>query len=267
LRGDETALSAGRGDGLKKVVIDRRIWVQHPGMPKLTRVVLCFAAACGGGGGGGGSGGADASNVPATITISGTASERGITGTSPVAGVTVGAYQNADTNTAVATTTTDASGNYTLAINTNGQPLDGFVLATMTGYVDTYLYPPAPLTADFSKAAINLVTPSSYGLIFTLTQVSQMSGTGLVALEVMDSTMATIGGATVTSTPSATIKYDGTNGLPDKAAAATYTDGVAYVLDVTAGQVTVAATMAGTTFKSHAVEARADKLTTTIITP
>src|SRR5437588_11397064 len=87
----------------------------------------------------------DASNVPATINVSGTASERSLSGTNPVMGLTVAAYSNTAPTTVVVMTTTDASGNYTLAIPTMGHPVDGYFKATKSGYVDTYLYAPAPI--------------------------------------------------------------------------------------------------------------------------
>src|SRR2546422_816901 len=76
----------------------------------------------------------DATNVPATITVTGTAAAPGLGGSTPAPGVAVGAFRNSDENTAVAMATTDGSGNYTLTITTNGQPLDGFVKATKSGY-------------------------------------------------------------------------------------------------------------------------------------
>jgi hypothetical protein len=47
----------------------------------------------------------------------------------------------------------------------------------------------------------------------------------------------------------------------------TDTDGVAYILNVPAGQVTVSATKTGSTFLSHTIKGWPDDLTTTLITP
>jgi len=199
------------------------------------------------------------------ITISGTASSRGIGSTTPVPGLTVAAYKSSDMSTVIVMTTTDANGNYSLVVPTNGAPLDGYLKATGSGYVDTYLYPPAPLTADFSDASVNMLTSSTYSLVFTLSQVTQTPGTGLIALEVMDSTMTTVAGATVSTNPAGTYRYNGSSGTPDKTSTSTQSDGIAYVLNVPAGSVTVSAAMSGATFKSHAVASVAGAFTTTII--
>lgn len=202
------------------------------------------------------------------INVTGTASSVGINGRMPEAGVLVAAYANSDENTVVAMTTTDAQGNYTLTITTNGQPLDGFLKATKTNFKETYLYPPDPLSADFAGASINMVTSGSYGLIYSLTQVSQMNGMATIAMIVSDGTNG-VAGATVSSTPAGTYRYNGTNGLPANMnnAMATQMDGIGYILNVPPGQVTVSGMKSGSTFRSHAVKARADQLTTTLVIP
>src|SRR4051812_34237311 len=76
----------------------------------------------------------DATTVPAMITVSGVASERSLSGTTMVKGLTVSAYSNTDAATAVVTAMTDTNGKYTLVIPTMGKPVDGFIKATKTGY-------------------------------------------------------------------------------------------------------------------------------------
>src|SRR5262245_46180500 len=98
----------------------------------------------------------DAPNVPAMITVTGTATKRELTTMSPAAGATIGAYRNGN-DTPVTTAMTDAMGNYTLTITTNGMPLDGYLKSTLAGFLDTYLYPPKPITMDFSGASMNIV--------------------------------------------------------------------------------------------------------------
>jgi hypothetical protein len=129
------------------------------------------------------------------------------------------------------------------------------------------LYPPAPISADFSGAAINMVTPSTFDLLAnTLCRGNVTATDGTIAVEVIDSANATVGGATVASTPAAGKYCYNQGGLPNSAATATATDGVAYMLKVT-GQATVSATKSGSTFTSHVVKARAGALTTTLIGP
>ncbi len=227
--------------------------------------VLAFAlAACGGGSGGKSVDAPPA--VPAMLTISGTATERSLSGTTPVQGATVAAYDSSAPSTVVTMTTTDAQGNYSLMVPTNGKPVDGFVKATKSGYMDTYLYAPAPLTMDFAMASINMLTPSNFDLLAgTLCGVTQDAAKGTIAVEVVDTSNATVGGATVASTPAASKYCYDSGGFPNKSATMTDTDGVAVMFNVT-GDVMVSATKSGATFKTHTVNAVAGAFTTTLIT-
>ena len=228
-------------------------------------LLLAFVAACGGDGGGGG---ADASNVPATITVSGMATKRENTSSSAAAGVMVSAFQTADPNTAVANATTDASGNYSMMITTNGKALDGYLKATLATFLDTYLYAPKPLDADFSSASINMINSGTLGLLSgTLCGNAQDAAKGVIAVLVVDASNNPIAGASVSSTPAAAKYCYNSGGFPSRNATMTDTDGIAYMLNVAPGQVTVSATKTGTTFASHAVNARAGTFTTTVIEP
>jgi hypothetical protein len=186
-----------------------------------------------------------------------------------LAGVTVGAYQNTDETTPVATATTDTAGNYTLTITTNGHALDGYIKATLADHLDTYLYPPSAITADYNGAALNIITES---VLMTLSgsfcHHAIDHTNGVVAVEVADASMTAVAGAMISSTPAAAAYcYNGaTAGVPDSTATMTSTDGIGYMLDVT-GDVTVSATKAGSTYASHKVKARVGSLTTTLITP
>src|SRR5512139_3887749 len=135
-------------------------------------------AACGGGSS---KSTIDGPQAPAMITVTGTASARDATGSSPLSGVTVGAYASSNETTPVTTAMTDAQGNFTLTIPTGGVALDGYVKATMASYMDTYLYPPAPLAADFSGATIVMLMPSTFDLLAnTLCSASQMTSMGAI---------------------------------------------------------------------------------------
>ncbi len=244
------------------------------------RIYLSFAlaslVACGGGGsatidgpgGGGGGGGIDAEAIDAApgppITITGTAESEGATGTKALANVTIGAYHETATTPTVMTTSA-ADGTYTLMVPTENGSVDGYVKGTITGYVDTYLYPPAPLTMDTPMANVLMVTSGTYGLLYTLARVSQTDGDGTIAVEVVNGTTgATVVGATVTSTPSYTVKYN-SGGFPSMTATATDTDGVAYIMNVPPGSVSVTATATGLTIPAHDVTVRVPALTTTEI--
>ncbi|NVB84838.1 MAG: hypothetical protein HOV81_41090, partial [Kofleriaceae bacterium] len=204
------------------------------------------------------------------VTVSGRASEQSVSGSMPLTGVVITAYRNADDATPLAMTTTNGNGDYTITIQTMGESIDGYLKATRTGYVDTYLYPPYALTMDFSNASIIMVKPGTFDALSTLAQGNQQAGNGLVALVVTDGT-APISGAVVTSTPTATpVRYNqqsGTVSFPSSTATSTYTDGIAYLFNAPPGLLTVSATHPSMTLASHGLKVRADVLTTTVIVP
>ena len=210
---------------------------------------------------------ADAPMAPAMITISGTATSRSIGGSQPVAGAIVGAYKSSDEATPVAMATTDAQGNFTITVMTGGVALDGFLKATKAGMATTYLYAPDPIAMDTTMVPINMVTTGNYGTLYTLTQTQEQANTGVIALIVQDAAKMPVAGATMTSTPAGTYKYNGANGLPSNNATMTAADGTAYFLNAPLGAVTVGANKAGTTFKSHGVKVFASSLTTTLVVP
>ncbi len=205
------------------------------------------------------------------ITISGQATTRDQNGATPAAGVKIEGFRNSDENTPIAMTMTDAQGNYSLTIQTNGEAVDGFLKATKTGLKDTYLYPPYPLAMDYANAPVIMVTPSTYDTLSTIAQANQQPGNAVVALVVTDGTNP-VGGATVTSTPVANppVRYNamvGTVVLPSAMATETITDGIAYLFNLPPGQVSVSASKTGSSFASHGLKAWADQLTTTVIVP
>lgn len=223
--------------------------------------LLVVVAACGDDGGG-----ADASNIPAMITISGTTTARS-TSSSMLANVTIAAYRNGDETTPVATTTSDAQGKYALVVPTNGQPLDGFLKATLSTYMDAYLYPPFVVSADFAGASINMLTPNTMDLLAnTLCAANQTTATGAIAVIVIDAAEMPVAGAMAASAPAASKVCYMSGGFPSRNATVTDTDGIAYMFNVT-GQATVSATKSGATFTSHSLNARAGAFTTTLIQP
>ncbi len=202
------------------------------------------------------------------ITVSGTATKREGLSSGPAAGVTVAAYKNGDDATVIAMATTDAAGHYTMTLTTGGVALDGYLKGTLSGFLDTYLYPPKALAADFDMASMNMVNQSTLDTLSgTLCKSAQDSSKGLVAVIVADANNTAIAGATVSSTPAA-MKYCYNKGaLPSDSATATETDGIGYMINLPPGQVTVSASKTGSTFASHSVQARAGVLTTTVIQP
>ena len=252
----------------------------------MTRTIsVCLLAVCsacgsskgsntvdGGGGGGGGDGGGGAMidapvNVPTTITISGTVTEKGAASSAMVTDGTIVAKKASD-DSMVATGMTDGSGNFTLTVTTNGQALDGYLDVTDAADVETFVYPPAPLSADYAGVPVQMITQATIGDLPILTGATQSASDGMIGLEITTAAGAKVSGATVTTTPAGSVFYDSNGGLPTTNAKqkTTNTDGVAFVLNVAAGSVTVMATETGDTFKSHTLKARAGALAETIVT-
>jgi hypothetical protein len=216
---------------------------------------------------------AGGSPVPAMIVISGSALEQ-----PTMAGVknaTIAAYRNGNDTTPVAMTTTDMSGTgtFALTISTGGVALDGYLKATADGFMDTYLYAPAPI-ADNTVAPVNMVKPAIFTVLSGVAQVTQDPAKGVIVLIVVSGTTAdsmAVMGATVSSTPASDVRYSGSNGLPTPITATTMStaiDGRAYMFNVPAStSVTVSATKSGSTFTSHGLKAVAGAFTTTLITP
>jgi hypothetical protein len=205
------------------------------------------------------------------VTISGTVMQRQAIGNpTPVADAVIAGYRNGNDTTPEAMTTSNAQGAYSLTVSTSGGPLDGYLKATKAGLKDAYLYPPAPITAD-AVAPMNMVSQATWDTLvgIALGGGTQQTTNGLIALIVVNGGTADsmpVAGAVVTSNPASTVRYN--NGILPNGMTSTAADGTAFLLNVTAtAPVTVSATAPGLTLKSHSLTARANVLTTTLITP
>lgn len=200
--------------------------------------------------------------VPATITISGKAIDPlKNSADKSLAGVTVTANKVSD-DSEVATATTGADGTYTLSVTTGGAAVDGYVKASLATYTDTYLYPPGVLEGDFANASINMLTPDSIQLLYTVAGVTQDAAAGSVSMELTDAAGGFVSGATITTDPAATYRY----GNPPAGKVSSGADGIASALNAPVGNVTLNAMVDGGTFKSHTIKVRANAFTTTIVT-
>jgi hypothetical protein len=204
-----------------------------------------------------------------TITVSGTTTERTLTGMAIVGGATIAAYRNGDDATPVAMTTSATDGTFTLSLPASGGPLDGYLKATKTDLKDAYLYPPAPITADIA-APVNMIRQSTWDTLVSLAIGSgnQQADKGLIALLVVSGLTADstpVADAVVTSSPASTVRYN--NGLFPNGTTGTAADGLAFLFNVATDQVVVSATKGTTTYQAHGVKPRANVFTTTIITP
>jgi hypothetical protein len=243
-------------------------------------VAPCLAVtACGGSSSSSTSGSIDAPGAdgpPGTttgmLTLSGTAKEISASGQTAIAGVMLTAYNAAD-DSMLGTATSAADGTFAITVNAGSAGINGYLKATTPGtgqnaYKDSYLYPPATLTANYSGVPVYVLKVSTYDLVNSafLLNNSQSAQNGWIALLIQDAGGAAVTGATVTSTPMGQINYNASN-LPSPSATATAADGIAYDTNITAGTVLVKAAKAGTSFTMHSIKVRPDVVTLTLVTP
>src|SRR5438445_12545770 len=96
---------------------------------------------------------------------------------------------------------------------TGGTPLDAYLLghpaAGQNGaYLDTYLYPPHPLSVDEGRGTILLLTQQTLDALAGIVNQTQQANKGMIGLVVADCNGVPIKGATVTSEPAGTVIYD-----------------------------------------------------------
>ncbi len=202
------------------------------------------------------------------IVIDGVASSAGIDGVTALEGVTAEAFEGINP-VALATDTSDATGAYALTIaNPAEMPVNGYIKghASQKAFRDTYLYPPFPLTADTDQAPLLFISDETFGFFPIVLGFSQEDANGLIGVLVLDCAGNPVAGATVTSTPAGTVVYtDGTTPAPN--ATSTDASGIAFVFNVTAGDVLVDATVDGMSLDEHTVNARARTITSTALAP
>jgi hypothetical protein len=187
-------------------------------------------------------------SAPSTITVSGTVAEFGSSG---VAGARVDAFKTG-TAGSIDSATTDAQGNFTMTVATGGVPLDGYVKASKTGYVDTYAYPSAPLPAN-TAITLTVVTPTEFNLLAASMSVTPTAGDGALAIRPVDCTGAVVAAATVSTSPASAPHSDGSGDF--------------FEFNLAPGTVTVTGTYQSHTFRSHPVVSFADAVTITIVAP
>lgn len=202
--------------------------------------------------------------APASIDLSGQVKKNVLTPV-PNPNAIVTAFRTSDTTTALATDTSDTPGRYSLSLATGGTPIDGYIRVTDSSHIATYAYPPVPMAANDSQN-VQMVSATEFGILAASAGVTPQAGKGFIGIVVTDCTGTPIAGATVSSTPAGTVRYNA-GGVPSSAAGATSADGVAYIANVTAGNVLVQANGGGHTLRAHTVTARGDVITLTEIRP
>lgn len=201
--------------------------------------------------------------APALVNVTGRITANVFSPTA-LRGAYVFAFRTGDTTT-LAADTSDTSGAYSLAITSGGTPVNGYVRVTDSTHLSTYAYPAVPLASDAVDNVL-MVTSSEFLLLASSAGVNPVPGDGFVGVVVKNCAGTPIAGATVTSSPAGTVRYNA-GGVPSLSATSTASDGVAYIANVTAGNVTVQSNASGHTLRQHVVNARADAITLTEIQP
>ena len=182
----------------------------------------------------------------------------------PVTGAIVTAFRvGAAESLAVGTSNTP--GFYSVSITTGGAPVNGYLRVTHSGQLDTYAYPSRPLAANLTTNVL-MATQDELTFLGGVVGVTQSASNGFIGVVVKDCFGATVAGATVSTSPAGTVKYN-SGSTPSGSATSTSADGVAYVFNVPAGDVTVRANGGGETLRQHVVTARAGTVTLTEIQP
>jgi hypothetical protein len=132
------------------------------------------------------------------LVISGTVQSYMATAVGPTSGVLVQAYR-AD-NSLVTSSTTDASGNFSLSIPTGGVPFNGYLFMTKSGFVPASAYWSKPLTqATISTPFV--FSSVALGFFYGLAAQSQNPDDGTVVFSVADCSGAPINDAMLAPSP------------------------------------------------------------------
>lgn len=200
--------------------------------------------------------------APGLVTVNGMIREA--LAPNPVSSAIVTAFRVGTTDS-IAIDTSATNGDYAVSITTGGTPVNGYLRVRKSGKLDTYAYPARPLAGNLTTNVL-MPTQSELDFLALAVSITQSASNGFIGVVVKDCFGATVAGATVSTTPAGTVKYN-SGGAPSGSATSTSTDGVAYVFNVPAGDVTVKATGGGETLRQHVVTARAGTVTLTEIQP
>lgn len=200
--------------------------------------------------------------APARVTISGVVEDRyqGV----PVPAATLQAFLNGST-VPVFTVQTDASGNFSQGQGTGGTPVDAYLHVTANGFLDTYIYPPVPVS-DSATLDVQTFEATELGTLAMLAGVTLDPTKAQLLVVAVDCNEMPLEGAVVTTSPAGNVKYL-VNQRPSAAAVATDTSGAAFVFNVAPSATTINATVSGMTLRSHVLEGLGGAFTQTEIQP
>jgi hypothetical protein len=201
--------------------------------------------------------------APATISVSGRITQNFLSPTA-LRGAYIFAFRTGATDT-LAADTSDTPGAYSVSITTGGTPVNGYIRVTDSTHLTTYAYPAVPLATSATQNVF-MATATEFSFLALAADITPVAGDGFIGVIVRNCAGDPIAGASVTSSPGGEVRYNA-GGAPSSSATSTSADGVAYIANVAAGNVTVRATASSHTLRQHVVNARADAITVTEIQP
>lgn len=184
---------------------------------------------------------------------------------------------------------TGSDGAYTLEAESGGAPLEAFLYAVKlvnppsdtdpdTNYLRTRLYPPIPVAENQIDVPIPVLSRDTLDLLLLFTGgADQDPEKGIIVALVVDCAGEPAAGATVTTDPAAgNVLYANEMGLPSVNRTTTSSQGLVFLLNVPAGDVSIGAEVGGETLREHVVTvvggdaedtAYSGEITATAITP
>ncbi len=164
----------------------------------------------------------------------------------------------------------DFTGTFSLVDPTNSAtPLDAYIKATVSGHVDTYIFPGTALSENIDNAPLLMLSNSVFGFLPTFSGVPAIAGTGTFTTAVVDCNNDPIAGAVLTISPDmGTVQYGDASGLPNTAGGTeTLAAGVVYIFNVPPGEYTISVDVGGTAMRSNTVKSFANGVSTIQIVP
>jgi hypothetical protein len=204
------------------------------------------------------------------IAVAGGVYTINLDGATPVGGANLVVFDDEGNEVASATSVADGPtvGDFLFGVPTGGVPVNGFIEAEAETYRPTRVFPPTPLRADLDNVAVLMLTPENFGLLNNvLLQESQDPELGWVGVAVLDAGGSPIAGVTVSSVPAAGAVHYNEDEFPNSGATETDADGVAYLVNVPVGPLTVYVDGAPTEMRPTTIDVVAGLTTTVGVVP
>jgi hypothetical protein len=197
------------------------------------------------------------------VTIAGTVGDP-LSG-EPAAGATVAGFLVGG-SAAVFSVTTNSTGAFDHDQPTGGSPIDGFLQVTLSGFVDSFYYPPAPIAKDLVGEQLQLFTSDDVSNLGSIAMVTIDPSQAQLLVIAEDCTGSGVSGATIMTEPAGTLLYFAA-GRPKAGLPGTDATGAALMVNVAPGVTTVGASAGGMTLRSHEVTTVAGAIVQTEVQP